>query len=275
MDLVEHDEIAASIRVRQIQTPLSRLVGFQRTEAAAVVRKALQEHQFDSAPVLQDGQVRGYVLARELRKDSGTVEPHIRPISIGTLVTADTPLSALMPWMVDVGFLYVIDGNSISGIVTPYDLNKQPGRTYFYLLVSALEIRLAECIRDHFRDQEIAVNKLGESRRRRMRRRLREQRGCDVVSDQVAAMDFVDLFSVIGATDELLQTFGTYTCNRWFLDVTQPMCSLRNDVMHTVRTLATDTERSLRHLIRLDALIRQLLAADAGQPSPSPAKGDW
>ncbi len=200
MDLVHADEIAASIRVRHIQTPLPRLLSFPRTEAVATARQALADRQFDSAPVLDAGQVCGYVLGSDLPNGRGTIEPHIRLITIGTVVTGDTPLAALMPWMVDAGFLYVVDGNKVAGIVTPYDLNKQPGRTYFYLLISVLELALAERIRGHFRDQEAAVNMLRASRRRRIQDRLREQRGRDIVADQVAAMDFADLFSIIGET---------------------------------------------------------------------------
>ncbi|HEX9352620.1 MAG TPA: CBS domain-containing protein, partial [Streptosporangiaceae bacterium] len=153
MVLMHPDEIAASIRGRHVQTPLPRLLGFPRTEAATNVRQALAERQFDSAPVLDDGQVSGYVLASDLQNDTDTIEPHIRPITIGTVITGDAPLAALMPCMVDAGFLYVVEGNKIAGIVTPHDLNKQPGHTYFYLLVTALELALAERIRGHFRDQ--------------------------------------------------------------------------------------------------------------------------
>ena len=259
MVLVHPDEIAASIRVRHIQTPLPRLLGFPRTEATTNVRQALAERQFDSAPVLDDGQVSGYVLASDLQNDTDTIEPHIRPITIGTVITGDTPLVALLPCMVDAGFLYVVEGNKIAGIVTPHDLNKQPGRTYFYLLVTALELALAECIRGHFRDQETAVHMLLPSRRRRVRDRLREQQDRDTVADHVAAMDFVDLFSVIGETDELLHAFGPYTSDGWLRDVTKPIYSLRNDVMHTVRTFVTDAAQSLLHLIHLDELVRQLL----------------
>ena len=259
MDLMHPDEIAASIRVRHIQTPLPRLLGFPRTEAVTNVRQALAERQFNSAPVLDNGQVSGYVLASDLQDETDTIEPHIRPITIGTVITGDTPLAALMPCMVDVGFLYVVEGNKISGIVTPHDLNKQPGRTYFYLLVSALELALAECIRGHFPDQEAAVLMLRPSRRRRMQDRFKEQRSRDTVADHVAAMDFVDLFSVIGETDELLQAFGAYTSDGWLREVTKPIHGLRNDVMHTVRTFTTDTAQSLRQLIHLDELFRQLL----------------
>ncbi len=79
------------------------------------------------------------------------------------------------------------------------------------------------------------------------------------MADHVAAMDFVDLFSVIGETDELLQAFGPYTSDGWLREVTKPIYGLRNDVMHTVRTFATDAAQSLRHLIHLDELVRQLL----------------
>ena len=62
--------------------------------------------------------------------------------------------------------------------------------------------------------------------------RLKEQQGHDTVAYHVAAMDFADLFSVIGKTDELLQAFGAYTSEEWLREVTKPIYGLRNDVMH-------------------------------------------
>jgi hypothetical protein len=253
------DEIAAGIRVRHIQTPLPRLLGFVPTEAVGTVRRALEGRQFDSAPVLECGHVSGYVLASDLKNGRGTIEKYVRTIALGAMIAGDTPLATLMRCITDVGFLHVIESNQISGIVTPYDLNKQPGRTYFYLLVSSLELAFAERIRSYFHDQEDAVRMLRPSRQRRVRGRLREQRARDTLADPVAAMDFVDLFSVIGETEELLRAYGPYTSEGWACEVTKPIYGLRNDVIHAVRSFATDATQSLHHLIYLDELIRQFL----------------
>ena len=41
-------------------------------------------------------------------------------------------------------FLVVVEGRDIVDLVIPSDLNKQPGRTYFYPLVVGLELNLAD-----------------------------------------------------------------------------------------------------------------------------------
>jgi hypothetical protein len=69
-------------------------------------------------------------------------------------VAGDTPLGALMPAMARSPFLLGVEGRAVSGLVTPSDLNKQAGRTYYYLLVAAVEMNLAERIREYFADQE-------------------------------------------------------------------------------------------------------------------------
>jgi hypothetical protein len=49
---------------------------FPRTEAVTNVQQALAARQFNSAAVLDDGEVSGYVLASDLQSETDTIEPH-------------------------------------------------------------------------------------------------------------------------------------------------------------------------------------------------------
>lgn len=81
------------------------------------------------------------------------------------------------------------------------------------------------------------------------------------MADIVAAMDLTDLLNVVKKTEALRSKFGAYSAGRWDREMSAPIIDLRHDVMHTVRTLATDAPTSLLRLIRLDERIRLLLAA--------------
>ena len=113
-----------------------------------------------------------------------------------------------MAYLHDRPFLFVVEGREITGLVTPSDLNKQPGRTYFYLLIANLEIAIAEMVRSHFANQSDALGLISKSRRGSVASRLAELRTGDVDADVVAALDFADLLTVVKNTPTLLAAFG-------------------------------------------------------------------
>lgn len=261
--LLDSDEIAAGIRTRHIQTPIERVIGFGPDEPRSAVASVLSEGKFDSGPIMRGGDVAGFVLLSDIadRRDHEPVSLNARSITALQLVAGDTSVSALLPALADTPFRFVVEGDSIAGLVTPSDLNKQPGRTYFYLLVAALELTLAERIRAFFLDQERAVELLAADRQRKLRGHFNAQRNDDVQADLVAAMDFADLFAVVRETDDLRREFGAYTPDDWSENVMSPLRALRNDVMHSVKTLSTDAPHSIQRLIQSDQLVRQLLTS--------------
>ncbi len=238
---------------------MSRVVSYPTNVSCAEVADSLAEG-FDTAPVTRNGQVCGYVRRAEVVQGQGCVEPYVHTITANTVVSGDTALAALMRGLRGVEFLFVVEGHNIVGLVTPSDLNKQPGRTYFYLLVAALELRLAQCVRTHFVQQGEALALVSSGRQEKIKLRLTEEARADVVADTVAAMDFTDLFTIVEKTDALREAFGQYSRRSWQSQVSTPILELRHDVMHVVRTLTSDAPTSLQRMISLDDLLRALLA---------------
>lgn len=150
MNLGHPEDIAAAIRTRHLQTPISRVLCYAADTPVHDVLEAMKEAQFDFAPVTREGDVCGYVRRADLTDQPGILDPQIRPLTASRVIAGDTPLAKLLPALRKAEFLFVVDGHDIVGIVSPADFNKQPGRTYFYLLVSALELSLAERTREFF-----------------------------------------------------------------------------------------------------------------------------
>lgn len=255
------DDIATAIRTRHLQTPIARVLCYGADTPASDVANALADAGFDFAPVTREGEICGYVHRTDLVDQAGTLAAHIRPLTASRVIAGDTPLATLLPALRRARFLFVVDGHDLVGIVSPADLNKQPGRTYFYLLVSAFELDLAERTRASFADQEKALLLLPQSRQERIRDRLATEERDDVLADVVAAMDFTDLLKIVKKTDALRVAFGNYSAGKWESQVSAPLITLRNEVMHSVRTLATDAPASLERLISLDERLRNLLSA--------------
>lgn len=237
-------------------------MSFEPTDPQASVITVLTEHSYDYAPVRAGGEVVGFLSLANLEPArDGTVESKVSGLTDRVLVTGDTPISQLMGWLQDLRFLFVVEGRDIVGLVTPSDLNKQPGRTYFYLLIAGLEMTLADLIRSHFSSQEHAAEVLPPGRRTLLRQRVADLATADVAADTVAAMDLTDLLTVVKQTPVLLTLASGYSRTTWQRKVCKPIIDLRHDVMHTVRTLATDADTSLERLVRLDRLLHVLTDA--------------
>jgi|BarGraNGADG00212_1021973.scaffolds.fasta_scaffold12520_3 CBS domain-containing protein len=256
------DEIANALRTRHVQTQIARVVSFDEQAQLVAARDEMSRFGFDHAPVTRGGDICGFVCHSDLAIAAGSLRDQVRPLAASRLIAGDTPLVALMDALTRAAFLFVVEGTHIGGVVTPSDLNKQPGRTYFYMLVAALEMNLAERARAFFPRQDVALALLSDGRRDGIQQRLESEARDDVLSDTVAAMDLADLLMLVEKTDELRSAFGAYSRNRWANEVSKPVINLRHDVMHTVRTLANDAPSSLKRLTALDELLRGLLAAE-------------
>ncbi len=261
---LESAEIADAIRVRHLLTPISQAVAFDPTASERDVIDVLRGHDFDTAPVWANGVIVGLVRAADLDVVANdTIEGRFIRLDGSLLVSAEATVGELMRWLKERPFLFVVDRNEVVGLVTPSDLNKQPGRAYFYLLIADLELMAAQSIRQHFTNQEEALEMLSRDRRRKAQRLLAEQRNADIVADAVAARDFADLLTIIGSTAALRSPLPMDVAERWERHTTE-LRDLRNDVMHLGRTMATDLEPSLDRLIALDGVLHAMIRGLGG-----------
>jgi hypothetical protein len=255
---LEHVQLSRGIRVRQFQTRLHEATCLDAGEAQGKAKKLLRKGGFDYAPVHFEGKLQGYVAEEDLEADADDpVRSRLRPITDGIIVSGDAPFSELLRWL-DAGFLFVLEGNRLTGFVTHADTNKHAARSYFYLLVSQVEVGLARLISSHFEAVDEALHLLAEDRRERIEARLRSDREKNLDADVVSYFEFCDLATVAGKTKAI--RLG-YSYNRW-KSVTGSLTRFRNWVMHPCsRTRETYTIAKLidleGRLIELSAGIRK------------------
>jgi hypothetical protein len=258
--------LSRAIRARQFQTPLSHALSVRPDEPQAEARSALDANRFDYAPVSTGGSPIGYVVARELSpQSSAPVEEQLRPIGPREIVSADAPFRDLLHWM-DRGILFVLDGNELTGFVTPSDANRQEARSYFYLLLAEVEVGLADVIRDHFVPVQSALAALPESCSAEVQRRMEADRGKNLDGDVVSYFLFSDLVKVIGRTTEIRPG---YSRHQWEA-TTGSLVDFRNWVMHPSRTSMT-SERSVAKLVKFNDRLNELVdwLATLGEGIPS------
>lgn len=211
-----HDAIAAAICARYLQTTMDLALTVGPDEAQSSVLDRLASRSFSQAPVVEDGQILGCVFRDDLEaRPKGSVAAVMLPLRPETRVTADALISELLGWLESRRFLFVLDGNKISGFVTIADLNKQPARTYFYLLIAELEMNLAALLRAQPDGPDEIAALLPEARRADVRDRYEHQVRHDVEADLIGAFMFTDVVKAAGRHEALRGHLGVQSSTQW------------------------------------------------------------
>lgn len=260
-----YSEVASVLTVRHLVTPIQYLKGFELDDDAKEAASLLEARGYDAAPVWRDDVPLGRVW-KEALSGGGIVRDHLELISPSYVISASAPISHAMHWLASDRWLFVVEGRGFIGIVTPSDLNKQAVRTYFYLLLGELEMRLGEAVRSVLPDNETVLSLVADDRREKIEDRLRILEEGDVDSDAVAALDLADLVRIGRETESIRKMFGVESKSQWDR-LTKPIPDFRHDIMHVVRPLIDDSS-GLERLIRRDDRLRQLVGADERYPIP-------
>jgi hypothetical protein len=267
--MIRYEDISAAIQVRHLQVRLEEALVLTPTERADLATAKLAPRGFDQAPVLDGGRVVGLFHIENAATSTALVGDVVRPIRPEHLVSADAPVSRVLSWLIEVPCLFVLDGRQITGFIVEADLNKQPARTYFYLLVASLEAGLAGLIRDWMGgDESRLLPVLSEPMRERILEMRAEARRDDLDADLVAYFLFSDILRVIAHVPEVRSQLGMSSAKAW-KKRTGALIGLRNAVMHPARDLL-GSDRSLARLVELDAFLRDLLRRVEAPPALAP-----
>jgi hypothetical protein len=254
-----YDDIAASIRTRHVATSLANALKFNDDAKQSDVFSALTANSYDFAPVVSSGGVIGRI-ARSHLSSTGTnpVTPHVERLRDGLLISADAPLRSLMRALQVSSFLLVLEGTEVTALVTPWDLNKEASRAYFYILLTDLEIGLANATRASYPDQQVAVDLLKSVRKQKIKDSF-HRLAPDERTDLVACMIFEDILDVVGATATIRSAYGIPDADQ-FRAAAKRLARIRNAVSHPVRTVLTDAG-GLPELIAVEDELRRLVLA--------------
>jgi hypothetical protein len=262
--------LSDAIHIGLIQTPIDGSLIAHPEAPSRSTLKALQGSNFDQAPVERDGEILGYVLARDLEFGRGPVRSHMKPVLPHALASETLPVGNALPWLQASGFLFLLRGRDISGFVVPSDLNKQPGRTYFYLGIAELELRIAERVRRSSKAEDELLALLATPAAQRVRKRLRSNTQRNVEADLVAEMYFADLMAISAADEDLMSRLDIVDQTGWSA-CWEPINELRNAVAHPAKPILRE-RADLGRLCLVDENVRRLI--DALDPLLDPTAVD-
>lgn len=259
--MIPRDELHLddAFQARHLAVPRSQAFTLAANTSVEEARSQLGAGRFDQAPVGDRDKFIGFVLANQMVGDGRRVVDVMTPLGSGNVVSADASVGRLLEWIIQPGFLFVLEGREITGFITVSDFNKQPARGYLYLLLARLETGIADLVRRRFGpDQSAALDLLPEEGRAVVLERYYDDQGAGEEGELVAYFDFSDLVTVVHADDTIREWICDWSPRGW-KNRTGGLVALRNNVMHPVRNIVL-AKGGLIQLQKRERRIRDLVA---------------
>ena len=130
---------------------------------------------FDQFPVKQGKETVG-VLHRDHASNASLVRDAMQPLREGLVVSADMPITDLIPQLRESAYRLVLRGASIDGLVTQSDLLKLPVRLVAFGLITHLEQVMADLINMRW-PRDAWLTHLSEGRQNKINDKQRELSG--------------------------------------------------------------------------------------------------
>lgn len=236
-------DVLGSMEARHMAWPLSEALtcGPQDPIDSLIIR--MKQKQFDCCPVVDQGEPVGIFSRLEA---PASIAHGTRPLSIGQLISADTPILELARKLKEHDFIFVLTGSRISGFITPADLGSTLARSFAYLQLASVEISLSDFLRARFLRQKSAIELLTEARQLAHASLVRSLKESDQFIDEIAACSFEDLL-ILAGKDSVFR--AALPKNRGWQRLKSGLSDFRNDVMHPSRPLVAPGVRNVTKFV--------------------------
>lgn len=242
------------IRAGHVATPIAQAEFINQGEDGAAAYSRLSSMRIDQAPVKHNNHIVGWAQTSWLEPQTRVKRPQ-HALGDSTLVAASAPFSQLLQVLGRSGLVFTVE-NGITGFVTPSDLERHAARTYFYLLISGIEMQLAALLQQIVSTDEV-ISSMAEGSLSRWEADSRAGR-------EAAAIEYLDLHELVSL---FKFSFAREPNFKRHLDWLTRINQFRPRVMHSNRSLSGGRDAS-----ELAALARQAeeVSTALSQLIPSP-----
>jgi hypothetical protein len=204
--------LSEGLRVRQISN--FSLATCESKDDTGEILKRPSLVDFDQIPIREGNRIVGILERKEKRR---------RVLDDSLLVSADEHLSRFIFTLKNQPYRLVVDGTSISGIVTWSDLQKTPVLLFGYALIADIELQMNRAIQIKYGDSDEWVNELSDEEKKKIEYQKKKQRKNNLILPTVDLADFSHKAKVI--CTQFLSGFD-------FDSDLKKLVDLRNDVAH-------------------------------------------
>lgn len=213
-------------RAGQISTPIKGAVCVQLNDDPDEAVRALVAGRFDQAPVLRQNHVVGWLKTDNLERRRN-VKAVLKPLTESPIVSAAAPIADVLDRLGSQEFVFTVE-DDVSGFVTPSDLDRHAARSHFYLLISAIEMLLAEIVRRTFTGEFLSSRIRGDAAEAWVSARARNAEADP--TEYLFLQDLAELF--------LEAHSDTQAWTKQLSDRLTEICQFRPVVMHPTRSVA-------------------------------------
>ena len=193
-DVNQIDQILLTL---EDSAPVSLIATFKMAtcnseDQAKTVLNQAELKDFDYIPVVSSESVVGVISRNDIQKPEGTVQQNMQPLHESILISADSSLLSFVA-EVDVSPVrLVLKGRKIAGIVTISDIQKLAARPLLFMLITSVELLLAEWLRRNYPDDQIWLSRLSESRQEKINSKWKNLLENNLAVDRITTTDFCD-----------------------------------------------------------------------------------
>jgi predicted transcriptional regulator len=197
------------------------------------VKRTLDVKDFDTLGVLDKNQNKiGYIIHQELK--DGEISNYLRAFEPQLLISDSTPISDLLDILSEKEYVYVLDKNSIEGIVTRADINKPIVRIYLFGIISLFELHLNYYININNTEKEW-LEKLTENRILAAQEIYQQRKGNNSQLTILECIQICDKKTILLKTESFLESFE-YSKTR-FKNLLENSESIRNELAHSQNSI--------------------------------------
>lgn len=220
-----------SITARDLAEPLA---SFDAMQTAETIRVFMEQKDYDAVGVRKDGLVIGFVERSALSE--GLLGDHLLKMHRSSTLPDSSTIAEVLKSLVESPRIFIAGNRHVWGIITRGDLQKVPVRMYLFGLVSLLEMRLLEVIREsHANDAWFSF--LSMERVDRARTILDDRRRRNEATDLADCLQFADKTTIVAKSDAVRDIVGFDSPAKARANLKE-VEDLRNDLAHAQDIIA-------------------------------------
>lgn len=217
------------------------------------VKNEMVEKDFDMYGVEKEGKIIGFVRRDEL-DTKGIIGDFVKNFSSDDLISDSTSLIELLDIFQEWEYVFILEKNKVSKIVTVADLQKQPIRMLAFSLISLFEMYLISTIREFFPDDSW-TDKLTEARLTKAKELLEERSKKNEALTLLDNIQLGDKGTIVRKTPQLVEKFG-FESNQQCKDFFRNIETLRNNTAHSQEKIYHDYKELIAVILQIEKVLK-------------------
>ena len=232
----------------------SKLKFLNRNSDPLDIKEQMTKYGFDVFGTVDDEGTKGYVENSFGNNERSSL--NFNNFDSSELITDSTPLIKIFRLLREEPHrLFVLYENQIQGIITISDLQKIPVRIFLFGLISLLEMKMTQIIRNRYKNDEW-FQKIGDDGQKAVNKEYERQK---LSNENIGFLDCLQLShkaTIIVNTDEVLVELG-FTKNK-LKKVFGSIINLRNGLAHSRDLIDYNSSKIIDNAIKMDKLVEKM-----------------